>query len=215
MYVLEYCKIAILHVYVRTEQVAGTAGVPSTQHNAFQRPSNVQKARKNSNLERANYVMATAWWEQDEAVRRALTGEHLFVTGGAGTGKTETLKRIFQSLRVAHRQHGESAVWLTAMSGPAAWRLGGMTLASFAGWQDVDPVTVSPTELTTRVLHNKKAVERWCNTKALIIDEISLLHGRMLDLMNVVAQAVRGIERPFGGIQLITGGGFLSAATSG
>ena len=82
--------------------------------------------------------MATAWWEQDEAGRRALTGENLFVMGGAGTGKTETLKRIFQSLLVTHRQLGESAVWLTAMSGPAAWRLGGMTLASFAGWQDVD-----------------------------------------------------------------------------
>jgi hypothetical protein len=65
---------------------------------------------------------------------------------------------------------------------------------------DVDPVTVSPGELTTRVPHNKKAVERWCNAKTLIFDEISLLHGRMLDLMIVVAQAVRGIKRPFGGI---------------
>jgi ATP-dependent DNA helicase PIF1 len=73
-------------------------------------------------------------------------------------------------------------------------------------------VTVSPGELTTRILHNKKAVERWCKTKALTIDEISLLHGRMLDLMNAVAQAVRGIETPFGGMQ---GGGFLPAATSG
>jgi hypothetical protein len=45
-----------------------------------------------------------------------------------------------------------------------------------------------------------KAVERWCNAKTLIFDEISLLHGRMLDLMIVVAQAVRGIKRPFGGI---------------
>ena len=65
------------------------------------------------------------------SVRRALAGENLFVTGGAGTGKTETLKRIFRSLRAVHRQQRESAVWLTAMSGPAAWRLGGITLASF------------------------------------------------------------------------------------
>lgn len=61
-------------------------------------------------------------------------------------------------------------------------------------------MTVSPGELTTRVPHNMKAVERWCNAKTLIFDEISLLHGRMLDLMIVVAQAVRGIKRPFGGI---------------
>ena len=57
-------------------------------------------------------------------------------------------------------------------------------------------MTVGPGELTTCVLHNKKAVERWCKTKALLIDEISLLHGRMLDVMNAVAQAVRGKEHP-------------------
>jgi AAA domain len=134
-YVYEHSSIAILHVYVRTEEVAGTAGVPSAQ---FKDGATCRRLERTATSKEQIMWMATAWWEQDEAGRRALTGENLFVMGGAGTGKTETLKRIFQSLLVTHRQHGESAVWLTAMSGPAAWRLGGMTLASFAGWQDVD-----------------------------------------------------------------------------
>ena len=97
-------------------------------------------------------------------------------------------------------------MWLTAMSGPAAWRLG------VAGWQCVDPVTVRPGDLALCVLHNKEAAQRWRTAKVLVIDEISLLHGRLLDVMNAAAQAVR---RNLGvGIQLI-GRRLLSASTGG
>ena len=89
---------------------------------------------------------------------------------------------------------------------------GGMTLARFAGWQCVDPVTVRPGDLALCILHNKEAVQRWRTAKVLVIDEISLLHGRLLDVMNAAAQAVR---RNLGvGIQLI-GRRLLSASTGG
>jgi hypothetical protein len=59
-----------------------------------------------------------------------VAGENLFVTDGAGTSKTETLRRIDRALRSAH---GEDAVALTETPGMAAKRLGGRTLANFAG----------------------------------------------------------------------------------
>ena len=69
-------------------------------------------------------------WELDDAVARAVAGENLFVTDGAGTSKTETLRCIDRELRSAH---GEDAVALTETPGMAAKRLGGRTLANFAG----------------------------------------------------------------------------------
>ncbi len=137
---------------------------------------------------------------------RAVAGENLFVTGGAGTGKTETLRRIHRELRSAH---GEDAVALTATTGMAAKRLGGRTLANFAGWGAVDPLSITATEVLRRVQANAKAVARWRETKTLIIDEISVMHGRMVDIMNCVAKYLRGNRSSFGGLQVITGGDFF------
>ena len=138
---------------------------------------------------------------------RAVAGENLFVTGGAGTGKTETLRRIYRELRSAH---GEDAVALTATTGMAAKRLGGRTLANFAGWGAVDPLSITATEVLRRVQANAKAVARWRQTKTLIIDEISVMHGRMVDIMNCLAKYLRGNRSTsFGGLQVISGGDFF------
>ena len=111
---------------------------------------------------RASSATSTSWWEQDDAVALAVAGENLFVTGGAGTGKTETLRRIDRELRSAR---GEDAVALTATTGMAAKRLGGRTLANFAGLGAVDPLSITATEVLRRVQANAKAVARWRQTK--------------------------------------------------
>ena len=131
----------------------------------------------------------STWWELYDAVARAVAGENLFVTDGAGTSKTETLRRIHREPRSAH---GEDAVALTETTGTAAKRLGGRPLANVAGWEPVDPLSITATEVLRRVQANAKAVARWRQTKTLIIDDISVMHGRMVDSMNCVAKYVRG-----------------------
>ena len=48
--------------------------------------------------------------EQQRAVSLAMAGENLFLTGGAGTGKSFTLNQIIEALR---QQHGDVAVAIT------------------------------------------------------------------------------------------------------
>ena len=68
--------------------------------------------------------------DQRRAVDLALAGRHLFLTGGAGVGKSFTLRAIISHL-VA--RHGERAVAVTASTGCASVHIDGQTLHSLAG----------------------------------------------------------------------------------
>jgi ATP-dependent exoDNAse (exonuclease V) alpha subunit len=46
-------------------------------------------------------------------------------------------------------------------------------------------------------------LKRLVNTDTLIIDEVSMLHGKRLDMVNEVCQILRGSDMPFGGLQVI------------
>ena len=52
-------------------------------------------------------------------------GENLFLTGGAGTGKSFTLRTIID---VLHALHGKEHVFVTASTGIAACAIGGTTV---------------------------------------------------------------------------------------
>lgn len=56
---------------------------------------------------------------------------------------------------------------------------------------------------------SSRAIKRWTHTRALIIDEISMLDGRLFDKLEEIGQIVRESRRPFGGIQLILSGDFF------
>lgn len=45
--------------------------------------------------------------------------------------------------------------------------------------------------------------------KALVIDEISMVEGEFFDKLDYIARKVRGIDKPWGGIQLVVSGDFL------
>ena len=49
---------------------------------------------------------------------------------------------------------------------------------------------------------NKNTRNRWKNCDALVIDEISMLNGDILDKLEHVARVIRKNEKPFGGIQV-------------
>lgn len=53
------------------------------------------------------------------------------------------------------------------------------------------------------------AASRWRSAAVLVIDEVSMLDGKLLDLLERLARAVRADARPFGGLQVVLCGDFL------
>lgn len=122
----------------------------------------------------------------------------MFLTGEAGTGKS-TLIRHFQALM--------PEMSITATTGTAAFLIGGQTLHSWAGLGiALNPSVESALGFLRR--RKSKAIDRWKTCKCLVIDEISMLSAATFELVNKIAQAIRGNKRPFGGLQVILCGDF-------
>jgi len=125
-------------------------------------------------------------------------GSSLFLTGAAGTGKSEVLRAL--------ASRGGVSVAVTALTGSAAVLLGGQTLHAWAGIGRADlPADV----LAQRVLQDASAHERWCSTSLLIVDEVSMVSGSLLDKLDAVGRAARRQpKKAFGGLQVLFCGDF-------
>lgn len=125
-----------------------------------------------------------------EALRTVESGNNIFITGKAGTGKSTLLKVIRDSLT-------ENYVVL-APTGVAAVNIGGQTIHSFFGFR--------PDITIEKVLRRKhpRNPDVCKNLEVLIIDEISMVRADLLDCVNTFL-TMHGPEkgRPFGGVQLI------------
>ncbi|CAK9437494.1 uncharacterized protein LODBEIA_P18720 [Lodderomyces beijingensis] len=139
--------------------------------------------------------------EQEIVLQRVMSGISLFYTGSAGTGKSVLLRSIIKSLRLKH----SSGIAVTASTGLAACNVGGITLHSFGG---IGLGTGTVDSLIKKIRRNKKASKRWLETKVLIIDEVSMVDGELLDKLNAIAKKLRRNQAPFGGIQVVACGDF-------
>ena len=142
--------------------------------------------------------------EQEKVCAAAMAGDSLFFTGSAGTGKTTTMRALIARLQQRSLGAGTGKVFVTASTGAAAVLCGGTTLHSFAG---VGLGEESAGFLISKL--PKLARKRWNVCSTLIIDEISMIDGDLLDKIDAVARAARGEEeesnwsKPFGGVQVI------------
>ena len=137
--------------------------------------------------------------EQREALALATSGQNVFVTGCAGTGKSFLLSAVVAALP-------RRTTALTALTGCAALQIGGTTLHHWAG---VGLGTGLPQQLLATVEANSLARSRWLDTTHLIIDEVSMLPAKLFEALDFVGRAVRRqVDRPFGGIVFICTGDF-------
>jgi ATP-dependent DNA helicase PIF1 len=123
-----------------------------------------------------------------------------FFTGEAGTGKTFALRRTVAFLK---EKHGAACVAVTSSTGVSACELGGTTLHRFAG---IGLGRGSAAELVERA--RRSSSHRWKEARVLVLDEVSMISGRVFDLVEHVARAIRGDARPFGGLQVVLCGDF-------
>lgn len=138
---------------------------------------------------------------QAEALKIMQSGVNVYLTGSAGSGKTYLLNKYIGWLR----DHNVS-VAVTASTGIAATHMGGMTIHGFSGVGIRD--TLSDYDLDA-LMQKPYLSKRFENTHVLIIDEISMLHARTLDMVERIARAFRRNDKPFGGIQVILCGDFF------
>lgn len=141
--------------------------------------------------------------EQEHIIELATKGYNIFYTGSAGTGKSVLLREMIKTLK---RKYGRDQVAVTASTGLAACNIGGITLHSFAG---IGLGQGDANSLYKKVRRSQKHLRRWEDISALVIDEISMIDGDLLDKLDYIGRKVRRNHRPFGGIQVIFCGDFF------
>lgn len=166
------------------------------QHSAQQ--SGVQKRSKQqhsgSHQQRADH-------SQQRALQLVQSGQSVFITGGAGTGKTHLVNEIVASLRTAHGESFNARVAVCAMTGVASTHIHGTTLHSALGVRP--PAFLS--DIISRSPRHIKAIRA---LEVLIIDECSMLSAELFEIIEAMLRLVRKSESPAGGIQLILCGDF-------
>lgn len=138
---------------------------------------------------------------QQTALKIMQSGENVFLTGEAGSGKTFVLNMFIEWAK----DQG-SSVAICASTGIAATHLGGKTIHSWSGLgisRQLDDYKLR------RILANKNTTTAIEECETLIIDEISMLDGSRLDSINQILKAVKQSDLPFGGVQIIVSGDFF------
>lgn len=139
--------------------------------------------------------------KQKTALQILKKHQNVFLTGPAGTGKTFLLNKYIE-----YCKENDITVAVTASTGIAATHLGGRTIHSWSGIGIVD--TMDQKDII-QLLKKPMIKERMKKTDVLIIDEVSMIHARQLDLINKILRLARGNWEPFGGMQIILSGDFF------
>src|SRR3989338_5923853 len=128
-------------------------------------------------------------------------GKNLFITGGAGSGKSYLLNFL-------KKNYGHLGLEVTASTGIAAVNIGGSTIHSWAG---IGLANLPIKQIVENIFSAKFArVRRRIRcVKALAIDEISIISSDVLEILNKVFCAVRENSAAMGGIQMLFFGDFL------
>ncbi|MDP3697026.1 MAG: AAA family ATPase, partial [Candidatus Taylorbacteria bacterium] len=138
---------------------------------------------------------------QEIALSILKTGKNVFLTGEPGSGKTHTINRYVAYLK----EHGIDPA-ITASTGIAATHIGGMTIHSWSGIgikKELSPADFG------RVVSLRRASARVKKAGVLIIDEISMLDAKTINLIDTVCRAIKRSQEPFGGIQVVLVGDFF------
>lgn len=139
--------------------------------------------------------------QQQEVVQSFEAGNNLFVTGGAGSGKSHLLSYL-------KRYYSHQGLEIAASTGIAAVNIGGSTIHSWAaiGLGNLPIPQIVANLFSPKFSKVRRKIKR---TKALAIDEISMISAETLEILDQVLRSVRENDSPMGGLQILFFGDFL------
>ena len=142
--------------------------------------------------------------EQTYAFERFKRGENLFVTGQGGTGKT----RLIETL-VGHCKRAGIAFQVCALTGCATILLpDNCKSRTIHSWSGIRLCKGENQTIVSNALKSRTVKSAWKKVRVLIVDEVSMMSVKMLEVLDTIARRVRGIEKAFGGIQVVFVGDF-------
>lgn len=136
--------------------------------------------------------------DQAQALDWLRSGENVFLTGGAGSGKSFLIREY-------RKEVDAQSLPVLASTGVAAVLLGGRTFHSFFGLGILEG---GPRAAFERASKNKKLLKRIKDTEGVIIDEISMISGMALEAAEMIARLARESDLPWGGLRVIAVGDF-------
>ncbi len=136
--------------------------------------------------------------EQKIALEVLQSGENVFVTGGAGSGKSYLIRHFM-------RGFDHKTFPILASTGAAAVLLGGRTFHSFFGLGIMEG---GPHETFNRVKDDPRLNKRLSQVEGVIIDEISMIPSTALEVAEQLARHARQSALPWGGLRVIVVGDF-------
>src|SRR5262249_17278508 len=114
------------------------------------------------------------------------SGESVFITGAAGTGKSTLLRYV------RARIHAHHAV--VAPTGVAALNVNGQTIHSFFKFR---PCYLSPDS------SSGSSDDLFQQLRTLIVDEASMVRADLLEGIHLFLERSRRNRKPFGGVQVV------------
>ncbi|EKE22118.1 MAG: hypothetical protein ACD_7C00044G0001, partial [uncultured bacterium] len=139
--------------------------------------------------------------KQDVALKILCSGENVFLTGSAGTGKTFVINKYIKYLK---ERRIEPAI--VAPTGIAASHIGGKTIHSFFSIGIKEYIDDGYINWLTR---QRFLGGRLRDLKVLIVDEISMVSPELFSSMDRILRAFKKSNEPFGGVQVILSGDFF------
>jgi ATP-dependent DNA helicase PIF1 len=136
--------------------------------------------------------------EQAYALDMCESGENIFLTGGAGSGKSYVVREFMKN-------KDDKQMPILASTGAAAVLLGGRTFHSFFGLGILEGGVQATFK---RMQENKNLLKRLKKVEGVIIDEISMIPGDALMLAEAISQHARETTLPWGGLRVIAVGDF-------
>lgn len=139
--------------------------------------------------------------KQVQALDILKAGRNVYLTGSAGSGKTHILREY-----ISHLKHRAVPMGITASTGIAATHFGGVTIHSWSGIGIKDWLSDADIDLLVQKEYLWKRFDR---TKVLIVDEVSMLAPDMFDSFERLCRAMKQVDAPFGGMQVVLSGDFF------